>query len=94
MIAYRPVAYRQYHLTGPRGLGQTFDEMLGFHPALGDVIRLVYHSGGTWLGFHVALANGKRPWLSAIGWFIGAGMGLAAILDMVSLAQRICGTQP
>ncbi len=94
MIAYRPAAYRQYHLTGPRGLGQTFDEMLGFSPAMGDVIRLVYHSGGAWLGFHVALANGKRPVLSTIGWFIGAGMGIAAILDVVSLAKRVCGTHP
>ncbi len=94
MIAYRPAAYRQFHLTGPRGLGQTFDEMLGFSPAMGDTIRLVYHSGGAWLGFHVALANGKRPVLSFIGWFIGVGMGIAAILDVVSLAQRAFGTHP
>ncbi len=51
-------------------------------------------SGGAWLGFHVALAGGKRPVLSTIGWFIGAGMGIAAILDVVSLAKRACGTHP
>ena len=94
MTGYRPAPYRQYHLTGPRGLGQTFDEMIGFTPAMGDVIRFVYHSGGTWLGFHVALTSGNRPWVTGIGWFIGAGMGIAAILDLVSLAKRACGTHP
>lgn len=94
MTAYKPVAYRQYHLTGHRGLGQTFDEMLGFSPAMGDVIRLVYHSGGAWLGLHVALANGRRPWLATVGWVIGIGMGVASILDVVSLGKRVAGTHP
>lgn len=94
MNAYRPIAYRQYHLAGRRGLGQTFDEILGFTPELGDVLRLLGHSGGSWLGFHVALSKTAPTVLKAVGWVIGAGMGIAAILDGVSLIKRACGTHP
>lgn len=75
-------------------LGQTFDEILGLSPEVGDVLRLVYHGGGAWLGLHVALSNGKTPWFSAIGWMIAGGMGIAGILDVVSLVKRACGTHP
>jgi hypothetical protein len=91
---YRPVPYRQIKVSGSRHLGQTFDEMLGLSPELGDILRLVYHTGGAWLGFHFALANGKNPMLAAVGWVLGGGMGIAALLDVVSLGKRACGTHP
>lgn len=91
--SYRPAPYRAA-LAGSPALGQTFDEILGLSPEVGDILRLVYHGGGTWLGFHVAMANGKTPWLSAIGWMIAGGMGIAGVLDVVSLLKRACGTHP
>ena len=103
MGPYRPPAYRQVHLSGRTALGQTFDEMLGFSPYMGDVLRLVYHGGGAWLGFYVAFYNGimnskgtrtQNPWVTGFGVLIGAGMGIAGILDGISLLQRACGTHP
>ncbi len=94
MLAYRPAAYRQYHLTGPYGIGQTFDEMLGMTPAMGDIFRLLGHGSGAWFGIYM----GSRPTTSTpvriIGWMMGTGMGIAAILDLVSLAKRAYGTHP
>lgn len=73
-------------------LGQTFDEYLGFSPVMGDTLRLAYHAGGTWLGIHVGMKeSGLR---SVVGWVLGAGMGLAAVLDVFSLTQRALGTHP
>ncbi len=94
MVRYRPhTAYRRPNRPYSPALGQTFDEMLGFTPALGDVLRFVYHSGGAWLGVYVGQKE-KSGLLSNIGWVIGIGMGVAAILDVVSLGKRICGTHP
>jgi hypothetical protein len=40
------------------------------------------------------MSNGKTPWFSAIGWMIMGGMGIAGVLDVVSLLKRACGTHP
>lgn len=89
MNAWRPIAYRR---SFSPSLGQTFDKYLGMTPAMGDVLRLVYHGGGTWLGIHVALK--ESGFMSGFGWFLGLGMGIAGILDLVSLGERAAGTHP
>lgn len=94
MTAYRPTPYRQIRNAGSRSLGQTFDEILGFPPELGDVLRLLYHTGGAWLGLSYALNGTKNPLMKAVGWVLGGGMAVAALLDMVSLTKRACGTHP
>lgn len=77
---------------GQAYLGQTFDEFLNMHPAAGDVIRLVVHGSGTWLGFHVGI---REPGvLGIVGWTIGALNGIGALCDAVSIIQRISGTHP
>lgn len=87
---YRPVAWHPN--IPPPVLGQTFDQYLGFSKEMGDVIRLVFHGGGAWLGIHVGLKeNGV---LSALGWFFGLGHGIGAVLDVVSLLERVSGTHP
>lgn len=93
MRAWRPVAYRRPTPPSP-ALGQTFDEMLGLTPLMGDVLRLVYHGGGTWLGLHVALTPASSTLLKVVGWILAGGMGLAALLDVVSVAKRAAGTHP
>lgn len=64
-------------------LGQTFDEMLGMPEVAGDVIRLLVHGSGTWLGFHVGL--NESGILSAIGWGIGGLNAIGALCDAVSV---------
>ncbi len=73
-------------------LGQTFDDMLGMTPACGDVLRLLGHSGGAWVGIHTGLyQTGALRW---VGWVIGSGMAIAGFLDVVSLFKRAVGTHP
>jgi hypothetical protein len=93
VVKYRPpTAYRRPNRSYSPALGQTFDEMLGFTPAMGDVLRLVYHTGGTWLGLYIGMR--EKGFMSVLGWAIGLGMGLAAVLDVVSLGKRVVGTHP
>lgn len=73
-------------------LGQTFDELIGLPGSCGDILRLVYHAGGTWLGIRTGLK--EKGVTSTIGWILGVGMGVAGILDVVSLGKRIAGTHP
>jgi len=94
VTAYRPVPYRQVRGLSSRVLGQTFDEILGIPPELGDVLRLLYHTGGAWLGLTYALNGTRNPIMQAVGWVLGGGMAVAALLDVVSLAKRACGTHP
>lgn len=90
MTPYAPPAYKQlsYH----PALGQTFDQYLGFSPAMGDALRLAYHAGGTWLGIYVGAK--EKGFKSVVGWVLGIGMGIAAGLDLLSLGQRAAGTHP
>lgn len=108
MIQYRSVAFRP-HVPSPtlgtvsqKELSQTFDGYLSFPPAMGDVIRLTFHSIATYLGIWVGL-NAKRIKTGnktqktitvALAWALAGGQGIGAILDVVSLAQRIAGTHP
>jgi hypothetical protein len=77
----------------PRQLSQTFDEIMGWHPAAGDVLRLAFHGGTTWLGVRVGLTD-KNKWVSGIAWVLAVGNGLAAIADVISLIKRATGTHP
>ena len=72
----------------PRTLGETFDQMLGFNPLLGDLIRLGGHSLATWVGLYAAFYAESR-WVKAAGWIIGIGQGLAGICDVISVGQRL-----
>lgn len=104
MVPYTPRAYRPTELSPALGhrhvsilgrshsLGQTFDQMFGFSPALGDVIRLVGHGAASYIGIYVGMeAKGVT---SVIGWVIGIGQGITAICDVISIGQRIAGTHP
>lgn len=96
MRPYTPGAYRPSALSPALGhrpvLGQTFDQMFGFSPALGDIIRLAGHGAAGYIGIYVGL-NAKGL-TSIIGWIIGIGQGITAICDLISIGQRIAGTHP
>ncbi len=94
MTPYRPVAYRQLRLSGSRRMGQTFDEILGIPPAAGDALRLVGHGIGAWFGIYIGTNPRCALGVRIIGWVMGTGMGVAAILDGVSLVKRATGTHP
>lgn len=98
VIVYPPAAYRPPAPTprtgqyGGHSLGQTFDDFLGLSPAMGDVVRLVGHGAATYVGLYVGLK--ETGFISALGWLLGVGHGVASVLDVVSLAQRAAGTHP
>jgi hypothetical protein len=79
--------------TPVKTLGETFDEMLGFSPVLGDLLRLVGHSLGAWVGIYAGI-YGKSKVMKAVGWTIGLGQGLTGICDVVSLVQRMVPRAP
>lgn len=74
--------------TPPKTLGETFDEMLGFSPMLGDLLRLAGHGLGSWVGVYAGI-YGKSSWMRAVGWVIGVGQGLTGVCDVVSIIQRL-----
>lgn len=74
-------------------LGQTFDEFLGMPAFCGDLIRLIFHGGTTFLGIHVGLREGTS-FIGILGWILGIGNGLGAIADTISLIKRATGTHP
>ncbi len=88
---YRPAAYRR-PIPRPPVLGQTFDEMMGWSPAAGDLVRLGFHGMTSWLGIYVGIHG--HGVLSFFGWFLGIGQGLGALLDVVSLLKRATGILP
>lgn len=79
--------------TPVKTLGETFDEMLGFSPLLGDLLRLAGHGLGTWVGVYAGI-YGRSPWMKAVGWTIGIGQGLTGICDVVSIVQRLIRPLP
>lgn len=74
-------------------LSQTFDQIMGWPPAAGDILRLLFHGGTTWLGITVG-SRDRNKWVSGIAWVLAVGNGLAAIADVVSLMKRATGTHP
>lgn len=92
MTPYRPVAY-QRRVPSPI-LGQTFDEMLRIPPWGGDVLRLFGHGLGSWFGIYIGTRPEMGIILRIVGWVMGSGMGIAAVLDLVSLGMRIAGVHP
>lgn len=83
-------------------MAQTFDQLAGLSPAMGDVIRLVFHGLaayiGAWVGLNATkVAGGSKnvkAVTSGLGWILAGGHGLGAIADIVSLAKRAFGTHP
>lgn len=74
-------------------VGQTFDEIAGIPKWSGDVLRVIFHGGTTWLGIRVGLRE-KNKWVSGIAWVLAVGNGLAGIADLISLIKRATGTHP
>lgn len=91
MTPYQPVTYRSH--VRPL-LGQTFDEILGLPPMGGDLLRFLGHGIGAWFGVYIGTRGDMSMLLRGVGWVMGAGMGVAAILDLVSVGKRIAGTHP
>jgi len=75
---------------------------MGWSPAVGDVIRLTFHSIATYLGIWVGLNGHKVPMENktlriatiGMGWALAAGQGLGALADVISLIKRATGTHP
>lgn len=78
---------------GRAPLAQTFEEVAGWPGWCGDVLRLTFHSGTTYLGIAVGLSQ-KSGFLKYFAWVLGVGNGLAAIADAISIGKRIAGTHP
>lgn len=98
MLDYQPLAFRP-SVPSPtlgqktRQLSQTFDEIMNWHPASGDILRLAFHGGTTWMGIRVGLKE-KNPWIAGVAWVLAVGNGLAAVADVISLLKRATGTHP
>ena len=74
-------------------MAQTFDEIAGLPRWSGDVLRVIFHGGTTWLGIRVGLQS-RDKWVAGIAWVLGIGNGLAGIADLISLVKRATGTHP
>ena len=107
MRLYQPVPFRPYTPSPVLGaekreLSQTFDSIMMWSPAVGDIIRLTFHGIATYLGVWVGLNGHKVPMknktlrIVTIGaaWALAFGQGLGGIADVVSLIQRATGTHP
>lgn len=102
MLIYRPAAFRPPAPSPALGqaaalgrthfLGQTFDQLLDFSPAMGDVIRLAFHTTSAYLGIWVGLK--EEGGLKYLGWVLGVGQAVGAVCDAISLTKRITGTHP
>ena len=90
MVPYSPAPYRRPPLSPT--LGQQFDSMFGWHPAVGDVVRLGFHGLTAYLGFYVGAK--EKGFISAFGWFLGFGQAIGAACDVASLIKRVQGTHP
>jgi len=85
-----------------KAVGQTFDNILGWSPAMGDVLRLTFHGIATYLGIWVGVNANKIKWSSksakivtiGLGYALAGGQGLGAIADIISLVKRATGTHP
>lgn len=88
----RPAVRKSIGFAQGPAMGQTFDELLNFHPAVGDLIRLAAHGGAGWLGIYVGTT--QRGFISVAGWVLGVANGIGAALDLVSLGKRVAGTHP
>lgn len=78
---------------GRAALNQTFEEVVGWPAWVGDVLRLSFHGGTTYLGIKVGLAE-RSGFLKYFSWVLGVGNGLAAIADIISIGKRLTGTHP
>jgi hypothetical protein len=91
LTPYKPLAVR-LDLGRSFILGQTFDEMLGFSPLLGDFLRLGGHGLGSFVGIWVGVK--EKGFVSALGWIIGLGQGVAGVCDLVSIIMRAADVHP
>lgn len=105
MLQYRVANLRPYAASlgaNPPKLAQTFDQIIGWTPLMGDVLRLTFHGIATYLGIWVGLNINKvktgnkttKTVTAALGWALAGGQGLGAIADIISLGKRALGTHP
>lgn len=81
------------NVLGRSQIGQTFDELFSWPPAVGDLLRVAFHGGTTWLGIRVGLTE-KNKWVSSLAWVLAVGNGIAGLADVISLIKRATGTHP
>ncbi len=107
MRLYQPVPFRPYVPSPTLGadkkvMAQTFDEIIGWTPAVGDVIRLTFHGIATYLGVWVGVNGHKVPTKNktvrivtiGMAWALAFAQGLGAVADVISLVKRATGTHP
>jgi hypothetical protein len=93
LLANPPTPFH-YDLGGRRpSLNQTFDQLVGWPAFMGDILRVIFHGGTTWLGITVGLKE-KNQWVSGIAWVLAVGNGLAGVADLISLVKRAAGVHP
>lgn len=73
-------------------LGKTFDEFVGVPRLGGDLLRLLGHGVGMWLGLYVGSSPQMPTGARVAGWVLGVGMAAVMVLDGVSIIQRVNGT--
>lgn len=88
-LPYNPLT----NVLGRPALSQTFDELFSWPPAVGDILRVAFHGGTTWLGIRVGLTE-KNKWVSSFAWVLAVGNGIAGLADVISLIKRAAGTHP
>lgn len=74
---------RSFQLGKVPDLGVPWDAVLGVDSAYGDVVRLVGHSAMAAVGIYTGV-EGSGLW-SVLGWAVGVGSGICALLELGDL---------
>jgi hypothetical protein len=78
---------RAFGLRGGPLLGQSFDELLGVPPYVGNLMRMAAHGATSYLGLYIGIH--EDGFLSAIGWIVGVLQGMGFLVDVLALATDI-----
>lgn len=70
----------------PPNLGVPWDRFLGIPDIYGDLVRIAGHSAMAAVGIYAGL-NAPGAW-SIIGWIVGVGSGVCALLEIGDLGLR------
>lgn len=68
-------------------LGQTFDQLLGVPPYVGNLMRLAVHGAMSYLGLYIGIH--EKGFFSAVGWSVGVLQGMGALVDVLALITDI-----
>jgi len=82
-----PAPRRAFGLRPSPLMGQTFDELLGVPPYVGNLMRLGAHGATAYLGLYIGV--NESGFLSAIGWIVGVLQGMGALVDVLALVTDI-----